>query len=370
MHACKDYLRRYKEQEEIAMLKQRDITALRMIRQHLSEPCGRDSYDALFRDMSPVPTIYWCEPGSPPTLPLHTDFDDGLYNSKRRSNRDILKGRFAGGSIFYVTKDDLEVFACLYKKDMTDFSDIQLELLELLEREGPMNIGLMKEITGHLVKDIAPALHKLQEAFIVYEDQVDNEWDRAWYLFENEFPDVNLYRYQKTQALEILLPRFARLCVFFDEEMVKSYYRLPNKLITQTLSGMKEKGLLKEEELSGKTGFILREDEVYLRGTEFPEAMPGVLLLQRNDFMARANADYLKEKYKSTWDALYYLLIDGEFHGAVTGRFKFGPHIIEDIVLDIEESEKVSRREEIINAAGMVFNLEKSPVKRYDGKEI
>ena len=38
-----------------------------------------------------------------------------------------------------------------------------------------------------LVKEITPVLHRLQEAFLVYEDQYDGEWDRSWYRFGGDF---------------------------------------------------------------------------------------------------------------------------------------------------------------------------------------
>jgi len=206
------------KRETKGMLTQLDINALRMERQFFTNPSNEDTYDTLFENMSPVPTVYWCAPGNPPTLPLHAAFDDYAYNSDRRSRREILKGRFGGGSIGYVSKEDLELFACLYKKELAGLSNLQLELMELLMHQGPMNIGLMKEMTGMLVKDITPALHKLQEAFLIYEDQLDNDGDRGWYLFESEFPQVNLNRYSKMEALQLAIPRFAHLSVFFDQD--------------------------------------------------------------------------------------------------------------------------------------------------------
>jgi len=298
--------------------------------------------------MSPVPTVYWCEPGSPPTLPLHTDFGDYAYNSQRRTRREILKGRFAGGNIAYVAEDDLELFACLYKKEINRFSFIQAKLIELFEQEGPMNIGLMKEITGLLVKEITPALHKLQEAFIVFEDQVDNEGDRGWFLFESEFPEVDLNRYSKVEALKLVIPRFARLCVHFNENMLKSFYRLPLSLIKEALAALLNENILQPITIEGQNGYMLKEDMVLLQNETVSAAVPPVLLLHRNAFLVRAYADELKKKYASQYDTLYYLLIDGTFHGAVAGRFKFGPHIIEDIVLDLPDEEKEHRKDEII----------------------
>ena len=100
--------------------------------------------------------------------------------------------RFQGGTIGYVDRQDLSLYGSIYRKAPKALTQVQEELLALLRREGPMNIGLMKELTGLLVKEITPALHKLQEAFLVFEDQADNEWDRAWYLMEGEFPELNL----------------------------------------------------------------------------------------------------------------------------------------------------------------------------------
>jgi hypothetical protein len=346
------------------------INSLRLQRQGFTLPVGKKEYDLLFQRMSPVPTIYWCEPGSPPTLPLHTDMDDYDYNSRRRAKREILKGRYAGGTIAYVTKEDLELYACLYKKELNQFSQLQIELLELLNQEGPMNIGLMKEITGLLVKEITPELHKLQEAFLVYEDQLDMEGDRGWYIFENEFPEVNINRYSKKDALKLALPRFASLMVFFNEAMIKSYYKLPLKLIKEAVSELIKEGILLNTQMEEQEGYILAEDLKQIKSDEIAPVEPQVLLIQRNDFLARAYADQLKKAFPSEWDALYYLLIDGTFHGVVVGRFKFGPHRIEDILLDLPTTEQVKRKEEILAAVYKVFDPIGSPVRRYCGTSI
>ena len=51
----------------------------------------------------------------------------------------------------------------------------QQMLLERIEMFGPYTIGQLKEESGLLVKEITPALHRLQEAFLIYEDQYDGE---------------------------------------------------------------------------------------------------------------------------------------------------------------------------------------------------
>ena len=71
--------------------------------------------------------------------------------------------------------EDMELFLALYRKPITKPTAIQLRVLELIERDGPLGIQQMKEETGLLVKEITPALHRLQEAFLIYEDQYDGE---------------------------------------------------------------------------------------------------------------------------------------------------------------------------------------------------
>ena len=92
-----------------------------------------------------------------------------------------------------------------------------------------MNIALMKEMTGLLVKEITPALHKLQAAFFIFEDQPDGEWDRSWMRFEEMFPNVDVERYSRQEALRIVLRRFAYRYVYFTAMEAKSFYGLPEK---------------------------------------------------------------------------------------------------------------------------------------------
>lgn len=352
------------------MLTWSDIITLRMERQYLAGKAGRGQYDQLYRAMSPVPTRYWTEPGSPPTLPMHADFDDYTYNHGLRAERKLLKGRFAGGTIGYVQEEDLEVFACLYRKEVTRYTELQMEILELLKQEGPMNIGFMKELTKALAKEITPQLHRLQEAFILYEDQIDNDHERGWYLLESEFPEIDLDRYSKVEALKKVLPRTAALLIFFDEELLKAYYRLPLGLVQNAISELVEEGSVLPVTLEGRSGYILKQDEDLLKGVALPVKGPSVILLQRNDFLVRAYADILKKSFSSQWDVLNYILIDGSFHGAVVGKFKFGPHVIEDVILDLSEEEKAARQEEIVEAVYEEFDRYHSPILRFNGKEL
>ncbi len=315
----------------------RKILALRMKRQHLVTPADETEYDALYRDLQPGMNLYWHGFGQPPELTFRAAFDDVGYNRERQFRRELIKGRFAGGNLGWITPEDLPLFAALYRKPIVGMmDDVQLTIMTLIERMGPLNIQQIKEETGYLVKVITPALHRLQEAFLLYEDQYDGEWDRAWYRFEEMFPDCNLNQYSRAEALDIMLQRFAYRMAWFDTKMAKSFYKVPEKEIRQSCLRLCEQGVFAVVE----GGYMLRCDADAL--TDLPDkSLPPVLALHRNDFLVRAFDHELKARFKPLYDALpydhdpqYYVLVDGEFRGVSVGHFRYGPYEIHDIVCD------------------------------------
>ena len=214
------------------------VTALRMERQFLSRRADEDAYIQLYRDLQPGQNVYWNGFGDPPSITFRANFDDVEFNRARQAGRALIKGRFAGGNLGWIMPEDLELFAALYTRPLTKPAGTQLEILELIQRDGPLNIQQIKAQTGLLVKHITPALHRLQQAFLIYEDQYDGEWDRGWYRFAEVFPDVNLTRYTRGEALKIILQRFAYRQVLFDAEMARSFYKLPVKEIQAAIAAL------------------------------------------------------------------------------------------------------------------------------------
>lgn len=354
------------------MINHENIVSLRMERQYLTKRFpsqGRASeaeYDSLYKDTSPGQNVYWNGFGDPPSLTFRADFNDIEYNRKRQRDRVLVKGRFQGRNLGWIEQSDMELFSGMCRKPIEKSTGIQKEVLELLEREGPMNIALIKEITGMLVKEITPALHKLQEAFLIFEDQYDGEWDRAWYLFGDMFPEMNIEKYTRLDAMKIILQRFAYRHVMFDVKMAKSFYKFPEKEIKAAVADLVSEKIL----LPFESGYILASDYEILNGSEF-NTYKSVYVLHRNDFLVKSNDHVLKAKFKhEEFDTLYYILIDGEFRGAVVGHFKNGPYVLEDVTLDLPDDEKISRKDEIIEAIFKVNNRDASPLARYCGQPV
>ena len=326
------------------------ILSLRMERQCLLRKADETEYIALYRDTQPGQNVYWYGFGEPPVLSFRASFDDVEYNRHRQLKRKLVKGRFAGGNLGWVMSEDLELFASLYRKPLDRPTPEQREILTLIENAGPFNIQQLKEETGLLVKQITPILHRLQEAFLLYEDQYDGEWDRGWYRFEEMFPNVNLQRYTKTEALKILLQRFAYRIVWFDTAMAKAFYRVPEKEIRNAAAELVSEGIL----VSRESGYLLKSDAAFLQNYE-PKDSRCVYALHRNDFLYKVQEPALKQMTKNLTEGLaydceplQYLLIDGRFHGATVGHFRYGPYDLNDIVCDLPDAE--SRRSEILQA--------------------
>lgn len=344
------------------------IISLRMERQRFINKADEDEYVKLYRDTQPGQNVYWNGFGQPPTLCFRADFDDIEYNRDRQLKRKLIKGRFSGGNLGWIVPEDMELFIALYRKPLVKPTEIQLRVLELIEREGPLNIQQIKEETGLLVKEITPDLHRLQEAFLIYEDQYDGEWDRGWYRFTEMFPQVNSDKYSRHEALKIVLQRFAYRLVWFDTAMAKSFYKLPEKEIKLAAGELVAEGVLVESNL----GYMLKNDSELLANYE-PKTLNFVYAIHRNDFIYKAHEHVLKEMAKKLTerleydhDPLQYLLIDGEFHGASVGHFRNGLYDLNDVVCDLSDAE--SRKDEIVKAIRAV-NYGKNP-KRFMGKEL
>lgn len=344
------------------MLDRTNIITLRMNRQHLIRKAKKSEYNALYRDLQPGQNVYWNGFGDPPSLKYRADFDDIEYNRELQSKHELLKLRLMGGNLGWIVPEDLELFAALYRKPLDKPNQTQLQLLALIERGEPMNIRQMKNETGLLVKAITPALHRLQKAFLIYEDQYDSDWDRGWYPFTQMFPDADFGRYTRHEALKIILQRFAYRHVLFDMDMAQSFYKLSAKDIKAAIVELIADGVLIEND----DGYMLTADLNLQQASKITKT---VFAMHRSDFLVKSNEYWLKDKWPHSYpDTLYYLLVDGEFRGAVVGKFRYTPEF-EDVLLDLPQEEAASRKEEVFEAIHEICSWAKPP-KRYQGEAI
>ena len=342
-----------------------------MARQGFNQRLDREQYESLFRLMSPVMTAYWTMPGNPPVIQHRADFSDFHYNDKMRSRRTIVKGRFQNGGVAYVFFDEIEIFIALYMKKIDRISPKMAEIISLIEHESPINVKGIKEVLGMYVKDITPYLHKLQTAFIVFEDQKSVDGDRGFYFFESEFPEVNINRYQLTAAIKIILLRFQSLLGWFQPQMAENFYKLSKKDIQKAVEELVSEGELTKLTIDHQDGYISPVDLEKLHNYQLSDTTTQFFSLNKNDFYVKAMESKLKILFpKREFEPMYYLLYQGQFIGAVYGKFRIRPDELEDVIILPEYQHLFSRKTEMIKAISKTCDFEKSPLKRFMGEQL
>lgn len=349
---------------------QEQVTYLMLKRQGFIEPTQEAAYEQLFRAMSPVPTLAWTRPGAAPEIGPRCDFDDREANDFARRMRAIVKGRFQGGRVGYVYQDEVPLFATVYKKPVAKYTEVETTILTLLKNEGPMSLKMMKEITGILSKDLSKAAQRLQKAFILYEDQLDDDWERAWYLLEEEFDHLDFNRWTEADALDEVVKRAFKLNVVANQDSIKSLTALPVKKVKATLERLEKQGVLEEITIEGKGWFVLKEDLAELKAV-VPEIPDDLYLLDGNDYIVRSQGTSLAKAFgKSHYKTIRWIMWKGRIIGRVLGHFRFGPPDLEDveIIEDLKSDALIKGR--ILEAVDRAFEEEGAKLKRFEGESV
>lgn len=341
------------------------ILAERLRRQGLTEPLQNpDDYVEFFRSLQPV--LPDGAPGDPPRLFHRTTFDDGILADRMRERRDMVKGRFLGGTIGYVLAEDLELYANAFCNPLPVFNEIQQTVFDAIRNAETLTPRQLKDETGLLNKKIMPVLHRLQEAFLVFEDQINNNWERNWYEFATEWPEVNITEEKQEMAVAEVLQRFISNHVFATFEQIRDWSRLSSKLLMKVLEGMKKNKVIIPQSLGIMGEGWMCAQDITLKP---PEIQPSVFMLRKTDILVRSHYSELKRRF-GDYEVLQYLLIDGVFNGAVIGHWRIGPHDVEDIVLELPEKERKNRREEILKVVADYYHPPFSHILGYAGREL
>jgi len=343
------------------------ILAERLWRQRFIEPLKDPmEYKELFRLLQPVSPVFFSAPGDPPRLVHRIAFDDGAVSDKMRGERIIIKGRFLGGIIGYVLAEDLEVYANAFCRPLPWLSEMQQTVLEAIKRSETLTTRQIKEETGLLIKQITPALHRLQEAFLVYEDQIDSNWERNWYEFASEWSEIRIEREMWEESAVQVLSSFLHSHVFATLEQIRDWSQFSSKPLVELLQDMEKNGLIIPKVVEGLgEGWILAQD-ISLKPSKIE---PSVFMLHKSDILARSHTHELKRRFGDR-EVLQYLFIDGDFQGSVIGHWRIGPHDVDDIVVELPASERIDRQQEIMNAVSWQYHPPHSRILRYAGKEV
>lgn len=349
------------------------IIAERLKRHGFTKPLKtRKEYLSLFRLLQPVAPVAMTYPGSPPGLVHRTTFDHHKVADQLRGKQTLLKGRFLGGGIGYVCVDDLAIYATTFRKPLKELNYLQKTVFDILDETGPLTPRQIKEESqmvdgeGLLNKEIMPALHRLQTAFLVFEDQQETDWERGWNTFAAEWPDVGLDAMDWNVAAAEVLRRFFQANVFATLENVKDWSGLALKSLKLVIAELEQAGdLVAFEDVDWGAGWVCA-DAVDLKAQDVPKM---TWMLHKADPLVKAHSSELKRQFAGE-EVLQYLLIDGEFKGAVLGHWRIGPHDVDDVVVELPAKERFARKAEILDAVSWQYQGEHHQILAYDGKKI
>lgn len=341
------------------------MIAARLERQGLAKPLARSAgYESLFRRLQPVSTGPYARPGSPPHLPGRTRFDDLRSADRLRARRTLVKARFQGGSIGYVHHRDLALYANAFARPLLRPNAAQRSVFEAICSAGPLTPRQLKEETGLLNKQVMPALHRLQQAFLVYEDQLDESWERAWYELAVEWPAVVLDDAHREREAAEVLRRALHALVFADAEQLRDWSGWPARRVAKLLARLEAEGSALPARVEGL-------GEGWSSDAELPDARPepGVAVLHKHDFLVRAHSSRLEQRFGSR-DLLQYVLVDGELCGALRGHWRFAPYDVDDVSLELEPRESARRRAEILDRVREQYPPPRHAIRRYAGAAL
>jgi hypothetical protein len=266
----------------------------------------------------------------------------------------------------YVHADDLALYANAFRRPLPRPTEPQQQVYDALRFGGPLTPALLKEETGLLKKRINPALQRLQEAFLVYEDQVDDDWERAWYEFASEWPEIELDDERSDSDAAEVLSRFLSAFVFANEEQLRDWSQWPARRVAALVSALEGDGRAVATDVPGLGSGWLASSAAEL-GDTAPAA--GIFLLNRGDFLSRTHRSELERRFGRR-DILRFLYSRGEFIGAVRGHWGFKPFDVDDVDVELPARKLAAAREEILALVRAAYPEPRHRVLRYAGKGI
>lgn len=347
-------------------MKRSSVLYLRLQRQFLLEKAKEMDYEYLFRQLSPVQTLFWIEPGSLPEIQYRCDFNPEMITDMFRHDRRILKGRFQGGNVGYVFSDEFPLYMAAYRKEIKTMTAEDVMVLDIIKEKGEASTGLIKSETGLLAKEVSKSLQKLQKAFIVLENQLSKDDERPFSLVEESLSHMNLTQYTKEAAMDEVIRRFIYMNGSVTKEMIKSFTKFTNKDIDGSIERLAVENIL----VNVDNEFILAEDVDKVEGI-INEVQDQLYIMDNNDYMVKSHELILKDMFgKSKYKTLHYIMYNGEFIGRVLGFFRFGPNDLEDVEVLLDNEISLELKESIIDAIDLVYEGQENSVKRYRGVEI
>ena len=167
------------------------------------------------------------------------------------------------------------------------------------------------------------------------------------------------------EAAAEVLSHLLRSQVCLSQAQIRDWSGWTARQVDRLLQGLESAGQARRCEVKGLgEGWTMAEDE----GLKPRPPSPAVFMLHRADPLVKSHRRQLKQQFAG--EVLQYLLIDGEFRGAVCGHWRIGPHDVEDIALHLPSRELAARRGEVLAAVAAQYHPPHHQIRRYAGRVL
>ena len=179
-----------------------------------------------------------------------------------RSRRQFVKGRFHGGTVGYVCADELSLYAAAYRRSMIRLDARQEAVIRALTYAGPLSPRQLRAETSLAHRPLMAAVHRLERAFVVCEDQTDDAWNRPLHFVEREFPDLWQQAPTPEVAMVEVLARLLDVQVFATTAQLAADSGLGKRVVTSTVDAMARVKRVEAATMEGEpAGWRLTRDE-------------------------------------------------------------------------------------------------------------
>lgn len=347
------------------------ILAARAARQHLTASARGSSdtdYLRILGELAPMRPPSHEFPGTPVLLfDRHEDAAGATpleVGERVRRARRVFKGRFQGGRVAYVPTDDVPLYLAAYRKDR-GLSLAAESVLAALEREGPLHKADIAAASGVKGRELSAELQRLQEGFLVYEEQLETEWDNPWYHLEREQGQWLDQAPDPRDARLEVIRRFARAYVATTAREAKEWSGLPTREVRDYLEALVTAGHLVKATVVGWGERYVVAD---LPTGPLAAGESSLAILDPGDPLVLAQASHLKAAFPGL-PVLKYVYWGGEIRGLVTGRWGINPFDVDDVIVP-EEARRGPVREEIIAKLRRHFPLPEQRILRFGGEPL
>src|SRR5690606_15606691 len=123
------------------------------------------------------------------------------------------------------------------------------------------------------------------QAFLLFEEQADIDWERPWYPMQQVFPDLTVSNTSWDESARVVIRRFVDAMAFATTERIVDWTQFPRAKVNAVVENMRAGGALQSARVIEFGDGWVNAGDKWDNGLT-PES---VYMLHKADFLVRAH---------------------------------------------------------------------------------